>query len=402
MRETSMFDRLISLMIGMTIILGITRSTLSDETTPTIDEVLENVRTNENLYSNIEIIINEVTDLNPAAKKYETPIVMERAESRYRVVYQDGMQYRHFLERNRSIGQSEADQFENRAGYDGVVYRSVTNDNLVNITEGEPHAIDYRFSPHVLMFSSFNHDSLESILAKSVKKVPTGGGKASRHYESRVIGFENVSGLRCVKIFHQEWMEKSGPSKGNHDYYWLAVDRNYIPAKIENRSYHLSKDFDVHVNTVDEWGEVKRGIWYPKKATVLIYNPELLMRYNKQLLSQTLKYSVEYVSVEPHYGIDFFRRIDIPAGAKVHILKNGKIVRSYTRKASRPYRWILIVLIAVTTSIVTYFVGGYYLRRIARNRKNGSPIKSADTSSSEIVTDSFCSESGSKPEDLPE
>jgi hypothetical protein len=388
MLETSFFTRLGSLLIVVTNFLGATRSALSDESIPTIDEVIENIRTNESLYSNIEIIVNKVTDLNPASKPFETPNIMERSESRYRVIHQDGMQYQHFLERNRSIGQSDFVQYENRAGYDGHTFRSVTNDDLANLIEGEPRAIDYRFTPHVLMFSSYNHDSLESILSNSVKKVSTGGGKANRHSDCRVIGFENVSGLRCVKLLHREWMEKSGSEKGSHNYYWLAVDRNYIPAKILSRSYRISKDFDAHVNTIDEWGEVKTGIWYPKRATVLIYSPEVLIDYKKQLLAQTLKYDVEFISVAPNYDVDFFRRIDIPAGAKVHILKHGQIVRSYVQKSSKSYRWIMIALIAVVTFIVVFVFIRYTRKRSIPKRKVASADESGVQRSSMMNADS--------------
>jgi len=135
-------------------------------------------------------------------------------------------------------------------------------------------------------------------------------------------------GLRCHKVWCTTLTKKSNKE---HDRWelWLAEDRNYIPVRCLAYTFKVSREKPVGEATVDEWQEPSPGIWYPKRIRSIAYEKELIKTAGKQQLRWRRDFVVEQVTLNPNYGVSFFRNLAFPDGTAVYEVRNDKITRGY-------------------------------------------------------------------------
>src|SRR4029077_8276463 len=91
----------------------------------------------------------------------------------------------------------------------------------------------------------------------------------------RERGADQFRGLRCHKIFVEAWNNGNRHSSSE---LWLAEDRNLIPARIINHTYRQSPDLPVGEHVIEEWKELRPGVWFPMKAHTDRYDGDILKR----------------------------------------------------------------------------------------------------------------------------
>ena len=154
---------------------------------------------------------------------------------------------------------------------------------------------------------------------------------------------------------------------------WLAEARNFIPVREIAWTYRFSKDIPVGEGAVEDWREIKAGMWYPIKAHCIAYDKFLIQQQRKQKVLWRRDYATQEVSLDPKYDVAFFRDVAFPNGMAVYEVKAGKITRSYrigtpategdiTEGVCR--RWWL----AGTTTALVVLVGVFVMRRYRRYR----------------------------------
>jgi len=110
---------------------------------------------------------------------------------------------------------------------------------------------------------------------------------------------------------------------------WLVENHNYIPVKIATYTGRWSLRLPSSEAVVDEWQELRPGLWYPKKFHTIKYDVFALKRERKQKVYWRADLTVEKASLNPKYPPEIFR--DVPFFDGMHVVEvvNGKIVRSY-------------------------------------------------------------------------
>ena len=300
-----------------------------------IDNIIDNVRRNEDLYKNIDVTMNDhydIGDRKPEAFNAEfMPIV--KKDRTFHFVCQDE-KFR--LEREGT--QVSADGTTNNIvqsrirAFDGEMTRLLDQRAVGNIITG-PSNDPYFVKPHMFLI---RHNRWMASLSTWLKghdalaADPSGQKDLDSKVRLRTTyqGVADFQGLRCHKIWLTLFFKSNG-EQGTRRELWLAEDRNYIPARVISWSPRESEDIPNAEGAVSEWREIKPGVWFPMAATYTRYNPSLLRQKGKQELQWRTEYTVKKVSLDPKYDISFFQDVDFPDGTAVYEIENGKITQSY-------------------------------------------------------------------------
>lgn len=300
-----------------------------------LDNIVDNVRQNEDLYKNIEVTMMEhyvVGDqvIPGTGNDYRIPTKIDKT---LRFIRQDG-KYR--LEKHGiheySNGQTNT-TIENRiVAYDGEKTRLLEQAAVGNIVVG-PVDDPYFVKPHMFLLQQDRWIATLSTWLKghdALAADPRGRSDLDPkvRLENTYQGVAVFRGLRC----HEVWITlvfKSTGERGTRREMWLAEDRNYIPARVVTWSPNESKVIPSSESYVNEWREIKPGIWFPMAATCTRYDPFALQRDGTQRLQWRSEHTVKEVSLDPKHDIAFFRDVKFPDGTAVYEVDNGKITKSY-------------------------------------------------------------------------
>lgn len=186
--------------------------------------------------------------------------------------------------------------------------------------------------------------------------------------EAALVGSEDVDGIDCSVIQVNTIIQGSA-----HDGWklWLGKSRNLIPVRLEGYTYRVSMNEPVGIGVVEEWLEIDKGIWMPKKVSYTAYNKETLREANTRTVQWKSQITAESVSLNPEYPDDFFSDVKFPDGIPVSVLNAEKAVESSLVNGSphspasstRKTRWLWIVCVNVAV------IGGLALATYRRRRK---------------------------------
>jgi hypothetical protein len=88
----------------------------------------------------------------------------------------------------------------------------------------------------------------------------------------RVLGYDEVTGLNCLKIAIDEVRENGGGTPHTTHLIWLALDRNYLPVRHEGYANEFNSQLPLEVGVVDKLREIGDGIWSPESSTVTVFD----------------------------------------------------------------------------------------------------------------------------------
>lgn len=332
-RQVRLFVHYISLF--SVVAFGTKETTAGKPAEDRMTDIVRNVRANEELYKDREVLANYKYELGEA--KHLLGGYGKSTEGDYRIVMQKGLSYAKVTLPQPTLngGKGNANTLQ---GWDGLVTRAVEQDAFCNLIKGE-RADDYRYylmNPHTvplwrgpswLQFPLA--DYLTGGAAVKSKKTAT-----SLNVKALYMGEDIVNDLNCMKVRCFVWAdgfkEPVQESKDYHDI-WLATDRNYVPILVKLYVERMG-DIPIEIRTSGDFRELESGIWYPHRFDVAVNDDAryIVDKTVKLLCHET--YLVKKVDLHPNYDISLFRDIEFPKYLPLYTIENGEIVEH--RKAA--------------------------------------------------------------------
>jgi hypothetical protein len=337
-----------SILIGLFVLNSISTCVAIDEK---LEKVLDNVRAEEKLYENIEILYEKHYKLH--SKINTIPEATSNFIEKERYVRSGSCVFRDMTGHYENIS-GEITNFSFLLGFDGERRISLQNEANANISTDSYKNI---VAPHILLLDSANIScSLSKYLSADdeLKKSNT-----HKNYDISVnyLCDEDLDSMRCSKLEIETWMKGEDRTKGSMRRIWLAHDRNYLPLRSVSYSYSYSKTNPVEECRVVRFTEILKDIWYPMEIQIRSFDA-LSLENNNIILSHTKTIITSNVKLNPEYPKSFFRKIDIPKGTTVHIIKNGEIIKTYIEgdrtdenRSSFAFNRVKIGLITMFTAI---------------------------------------------------
>jgi hypothetical protein len=279
-----------------------------------LDQIIDRVQKNEQLYDDIEVVLSEKYrdyTAQPAAEGESIQIIAAR-DGDVRYVAQGGM-FR--VDSNESLSYPNGKTFikTRTRVFDGQTTRILslrkgqpdgTPSSIVGRADDEktvrPHMLLLRMTRHIFPLSTYLKGD------KAIEAYPHSGRNPGLTVDVSYRGPVTRKGMRC----HEVWISNKIKESGDiHDRYvlWLAEERNYIPVRSEGYTFRWSKDLPVAESDVTEWRELRKGVWFPIRGEVSRYDSFTIQREGKMVLSWQQQYTVKSVSLNPKVGKSFFQ-----------------------------------------------------------------------------------------------
>jgi hypothetical protein len=295
----------------------------------TIDDIIENVRRNEALYEDLDVVIHseyDIGDREPA--KFDNGAEVVKSSARVHYVRQDAL-FR--LDRTGSSQNTKQTRsVDGVRAFDGETTRAVDGNAIANITRGRQEDVDL-VRPHMLLLRNTVHrmPPLSVYLSgtEAMKSHPLVHWDTGLSLRNTYEGPAEFMGLRCHRVRITTLVAGTA-----HDSFelWLAEDRNYIPIRRFGFTFRYSDTVPIGEGSVTELREVAPDVWFPITAEITVYDGiELKRTGRRDRVSNRSNYWVEEVSLAPRYDISYFRDLSIPEGTFVYEVIDGKITRSY-------------------------------------------------------------------------
>ena len=317
----------------------------------TLQELIEAVQQNELLYENIDVTLHQKYQQNPAISQRHARgrggqqgigiNVIRKSDTVRRYVVQ-GELYRTEETSTQVYGEGTEDDtktFTEVWAYDGTTSRGRT-DHIGNIVRGRNASPRFNIA-----------HGLFTLMGGGVSvplSVSLGGAGALRAYyaewqsgarqnfaEYGLVQYKGTAsheGLRCHLVWLVRVVPEGNPNAGEpvaHVAYWLAEERNFIPARFESVQYHISKDVPTTEGRVTDWMEVVPGVWFAKRVVIETLDKLSLQRFGKRVPNWRCEWLAEAVSLEPNHDISFFRDVPFPPGTIVYEVEGGEIKKGY-------------------------------------------------------------------------
>jgi hypothetical protein len=286
-----------------------TRSPLS------LDEVIERVRANEKLFANVEMTIREDSERRQFARSgvpkttpggaNDGPYGVEVA-SRSRIIFQGDKSY---CQKTSIVlwNGARTEVTESVDAYDGKLTRSVSSTGQRRIVVEPRRMDDWLPRPNTFLYAGWNCPlPFSAFLA--AKKTRQGGTAITWKVEQE----ETLDGLRCIRL-RNELLD--GGKVSSFSNFWVAVDRNYLPLRIDAYRPNWSSSLPVATNRVTELMEVAKGIWIPRRVRQTFYKYPAA-KEGKSVVSQQIDQTVEKATLNPDYPIEFFQKISLERTAR--------------------------------------------------------------------------------------
>jgi hypothetical protein len=293
-------------------------------------DVIANVRTNEKLYQDIEVLMRSTYDIGDRPPTEEREVVRQQVRTRF---VSQGEWFRLEREGGGQDTRKRASMDRIRA-FDGRTTRALEQKAVGNISaerlEDEnfirPHLLLSRYARLAVPFSVYLSGD------KAIQAHPNGRWNANLKMEVSYQGNDTFNGLKCHKVLVKVIQVKSGEVHDTGEY-WLAEDRNYLPVRHLAYTYRFSKDIPVGEGVVQKFREIKRGVWFPSEVEVTAFNKFKIQQNGRRELQWREPYTIERVDLDPKYDRAFFAKVDFPAGTAVYEVEKGEILRSWRQGA---------------------------------------------------------------------
>lgn len=190
--------------------------------------------------------------------------------------------------------------------------------------------------PHMFLMENGGPQVPLSTYLKSIKAIHSFPGRYYLRKDAtlnvQILGTEEFQGLECTRII-LEIIDPKGTPRTRREL-WLARDRNLIPVRSLGYTYRDSKEMPIAEAIVDEWQEVRPGVWFPRQAHYKRFDSFTVRRKGQQKLSWQVKYNINSVHLDPQFPPDVFTTLKFPSGTKVTVVKDGKIIKTIDAEAN--------------------------------------------------------------------
>jgi hypothetical protein len=277
---------------------------------PSLAEITERVRANEKLFANVEMTIREDSERHQFAR-YGLPKNAprgandgrygEEVASRSRIIFQGDKSYCEKLSIVLWNG-ATTEVGESVRAYDGQIMRQVGSQEPRRIFTFSERMDAWTPRPNTFLYAGWNCPlPFSAFLA--AKKTRRGGTAITWKVEQE----ETLDGLRCIRL-RNELID--GGHVSSFSKIWVAVDRNYLPVRIDAYRPYWSSTLPIGSCRAIELMEVAKGIWIPRQIRQIYYKSEAA-KEGKSVASQQVDQTVEKATLNPNYPIEFFREISL-------------------------------------------------------------------------------------------
>ena len=333
-----------------------------------VREIADNVRANEQLYRNIELVFRWKYDLRePDAEANRD--ALKHLDAGVRCVLQDGLLYFKIDGTAEGLDSKRASA-DTEQGFDGEYTRVYERRWIGNIHHGRFQ--DGRLPrPHTLIFR----------MGQMAK--PLSAQLLASDYDERsamrvmYMGEEEIGGLNCAKLRLDAWPKDAAPpprEKMDYSQLWLATDRNYLPVKTVGYVPGYSADLPIQIGVAEDLREIAPGVWFPFRVKVTVFD-ELKLTTGESVVSNVYEYPFSTAELDPRYPKSLFSDVRFPKGTPVYEVQDGKIIRSWVEgergeliSAGPVKRWWLIAFNIVAGTLAA----GWLVRRFWRGRRSGA------------------------------
>lgn len=299
-----------------------------------VSEIIQNVRSNEELYQNIEVIFHKEYRLRNQAD-WIMDNAITSSDGTHRTVLQNGMLFSSNYEK-KTFSESKTNQRTRLHAYDGEKTR-VINGRIVNIHVGKV-GNPYQFRPHTWLLSLARMSFPLSLWLQGGEELqlqPFAGIYRDLIQDVTFEKVEELDGIQCFVLRSVLCGKQSPKEVDTIRYVWLAPEKNYLPVKTVGYAPAYSKEMPLEVGIASTFREIAPGISLPFRYEITVYDEYALRSMNKHIVSNSEVGVIEKAELNPQYPTSFFRDIPIPDDAIVYEIKDGVIVNSYdSRKAS--------------------------------------------------------------------
>ncbi len=301
------------------------------QTKITLEEVIENVRRNERLYRDVEVVMTSTYGIGDRKPGRDSVVVGRQLRTRY---VSQGEWFRLEMEGTERDSKQTISRDRIRA-FDGQMTRVLEQNVVGNISSGRVEDENF-IRPHMF---AIRHTRLPTSFSEYLSGHEAIQANPNAHWDQNLamqvtyLGEDELEGLKCHKV-HVNVVLKSGavePHDGRT--FWLAEERNYLPVKALAYTYRFSKEIPVAQSVVNDLREIEPGVWFPFDVTHTSYNKFAIQREGRQKLQWERRYVVERVKANPKYDREFFSIVEFPDGTAMYDVKDGKITRSWRQGA---------------------------------------------------------------------
>ncbi|HUY36866.1 MAG TPA: hypothetical protein VMV69_29370 [Pirellulales bacterium] len=296
----------------------------------TLEDIIENVRRNEALYDDLDVVV--ITDFEADPKTLPPPTdtwsSSLTSHSSTHSVHQAGLfRIDRSGENQTNVGAVPMDR---TVAYDGETTKLYSERTIANLSQGRCDDAEL-VRPHTILSRKLLNQGVPLSVFLSghdaIRSHPL--GKLNEALTMRVAlgGEVTHEGLLCRTVV-VDVLKSSGEVHNRREFH-LAIERNYLPLRVLAFTYHVSRDVPVGEGIVTNLLELIPGIWFPSHAEYTGYDQDLLKQEGRRQWTWRNHYTVETVSLDPKYPLDFFREVDFAPGTAVYEVEGGKITRSY-------------------------------------------------------------------------
>jgi hypothetical protein len=337
MRRTRCAFTRASILLACVVLMCQGRAISAEDGSMTLEQLIELVRQNELLYSDIDVTIRDEyeTGSMPDAPVTGTAHVgrlkvIQKEVCRHRYVVQGDWYHREragILEFGREDKQ-EVIQFEQ---YDGDSTRSRSG-RLARLVHGraecgEPiraHALFQRMVGIVEPLSIF----LRGDTWQGTPPPPD----AQTLWFSEYKGELDYNGEPCYQVELTRRVRSAKAADASvlaRCLIWLSKRRNLIPVAYVGYE-HDAPDLAPHGEAVvKSWLEVQPGLWFPQKLEFRALDRDVLRTSGRKVLAWRRIYTVESVSLNPEHPRSFFQSVTFPQGTLVYEYNGSTRIRGY-------------------------------------------------------------------------
>lgn len=298
----------------------------------TLPEIIANVRQNEKLYADIEVVIHSAYDIGGREPANEREVLQWNHKLRF---ISQGDWFR--LEREGSNRDSQQKVSLNRIrSFDGQTTRVYEQDAVGNIAHERLEDENF-VKPHFLVRCRADNTVPFSVYLQgneAIKAHPNGAGKWAERLSMRIsyLGTADHAGLKCHKVLIDKVNMKSGEVHDSEEF-WLAEGRNYLPVKLLACTHRFSKSVPIGEGVAGDLREIKPGVWFPHDIEFVAYDGMQLQQSGIRKVQWKERLLVERAALDPKYEREFFSTVNFPDGTAVYHLEHGKVTKSWRQGA---------------------------------------------------------------------
>lgn len=314
-----------------------------------LKDLIREVQSNEKLYSNLKLTMTSVYEKFPKHVDVNKQI---QSDSDISIELRGQNFYKHKKTKGRfevvfgslpkkPVNSSTSGTTETIDVFDGKTHRSLWKSDTTPVVIGEPQRITSgglisdeppsltNFArPHMFLLDGGSPKVPLSIYLKGTKAVSEYPNPSYFNRKSiisvHILGDVEFKGLRCIKISINTTLANGILYSGWE--LWLAKDRNLIPARKFSYTYRWSKEMPIAESAVDEWKELRPGVWFPIKAHTDRFHSQTVKREGRLKLSWWKRYHVNNVLLDPPQMVqDVFTKLKFPEGTPITVVTQGEV-----------------------------------------------------------------------------